>query len=260
MDDTPFVFLLGGHDLEMITIKQLLIANGFPDGKAIADQNLQWGAKLSDFQNRFNDSHTFVGIELSQDIAPPPRYINIDHHNEHSHKSSSLEQVVELLKSQLGINIEFSRNLQLIAANDSGYIPAMLQMGATPEEIADIRRRDREAQGVTEEDERLAIKSIRKNQKIKNGITIVKSLTSRFSTITDRLYPCNRLLIYTDNELTYYGECVNRLILAFAELIENGIAYSRGGQFFGVGYNKLPTDELMKVKNEMITILTDQTT
>ena len=254
MDNTPYVFLIGGHDLEMLTIKKLLMDNGFSEEKTIADLNLQWGAKLSDYQNLFNDSQTFVGIELTQDVAPPPHYINIDHHNQNSNKSSSLEQVAELL------GFELNHEQLLIAANDSGYIPAMLEMGATPKEVADIRRRDREAQGVTGEDEQLAEQSIRENITVENGITVVKSLTSKFSTITDRLYPCEQLLIYTDDELTYYGEYVNRLILTFAELIEKGIAYSRRGQFFGVGYNRLPTNELMKVKNEMITILTYQTT
>jgi hypothetical protein len=199
MDNLRLVFLLGGHDLEMLTIKKLLLDSGFSDVANVEDRNLQWGAKLSDYQNLFNDEHTFVGIELTQDIAPPPQYINIDHHNEHSHKSSSLEQVLELLKSHLGIDVEFTRDLQLVAANDQGYIPAMIEMGATPEEIADIRRRDREAQGVTEEDERLAEQSIRENKTVENGITVVKSLTSKFSTITDRLYPCEQLLIYTDD-------------------------------------------------------------
>lgn len=179
---------------------------------------------------------TFVGIELTQDVAPPPRYINIDHHNENSHKSSSLEQVIELLQSNFGLEIEFTRDLQLIAANDSGYIPAMLEMGATPEEVADIRNRDREAQGVTGEDEQLAEQSIRENLTIENSITVVKSLTSRFSTITDRLYPCSRILIYTNDELNYFGKGTSYLIQDFEEFVKTGKAYSGGtGEgFFGL--------------------------
>lgn len=263
MDDTPFVFLLGGHDLEMLMIKQLLIENGFSEGKNLADSNLQWGAKLSDYQALFNSSKTFVGIELTQDIDPPMHYINIDHHNEYSHKSSSLEQVMELLKSTLNIQIELTRELQLIAANDKGYIPAMLQMGATPEEIADIRRRDREAQGVTEEDESLAEQSIRENQTVFNGITVVKSLTSKFSTITDRLYPCEQLLIYTDDELSYFGVGTNQLIQAFDELIKERKAYSGGTSegFFGLtndgiaslGGVKTARNKVLEVLTEIIT-------
>lgn len=144
MDHHPYVFLLGGRDLEMITIKRMLIDSGFEEPESIADLNLQWGAKLSAYQNRFNDELTFVGIELSQNIVPPPHYINIDHHNENANKPSSIEQIADLL------GIELTREQQLIAANDKGFIPEMKAFGATREEIADIRRRDREAQGVTE--------------------------------------------------------------------------------------------------------------
>lgn len=252
-----YVFLLGGHDLEMQEIKSILDYNKL----AYFDNNLEWGAKLSDYRSLFNVSRTFIGIELTQDIDPPQHYIDIEHHNENSHKPSSLEQVIELLKSKLGLEIESTRDLQLIAANDKGYIPAMLQMGATPEEVTNIRHRDRKAQGVTKEDERLAEQSIRENCSNDGGITVVKSLTTRFSTITDRLYPCNRLLIYTDHELTYYGENVSRLILAFKDLIKQQKAYSGGSEngFFGIGFKSLPTNELMKAKNEMISILTHHT-
>ncbi len=230
MDHTPYVFLLGGHDLEMTTIKQLLIENGFDETESIADHNLQWGAKLSAYQNRFNDEQTFVGIELIQDIAPPPHYISIDHHNENSDKPSSLEQVAELLR------IELTREQQLIAANDKGFIMAMKAFGATSEEIAEIRRRDCEAQGVTEVDERLGKKSIKKNLKEKDGIITVKSLTSRFSTITDRLYPYKRLLIYTKDELSFYGEGTKLLIESFNKLIKEKKAYfgGTGDGYFGL--------------------------
>ena len=228
MNRPDYLFLIGGADLEMLTIKRLLTTNGFAEGKNMADHHLAWGAKLSDYQNLFNDAQTFVGIELTLDIAPPPHYIHIDHHNEDSNKSSSLEQVIELLQSDFGITIEYTRDLRLIAANDKGYIPAMLEMGATPEEIADIRQRDKDEQGVTAEDERLAEQSISQHKTIVKGITIVKSLTTRFATITDRLFPYSKLLIYTDHELTCYGEGVLRLSEVFAELSKNWEVYSRG--------------------------------
>lgn len=255
---TPFVFLLGGHDLEMLAIKQLLLDNGFSEEKNVADHNLQWGAKLSDYQNMFNDEQTFVGIELLLDIAPPSHYINIDHHNENSSKNSSLEQVIELLKNDPGLKIELTRDLQLIAANDKGYIPAMIRMGATTEEVADIRRRDREAQGVTEEDERLAEQSIKGNLIIDHGVKVVKSLTSKFSTITDRLYPCNRLLIYTDKELTIYGENVSILINKFAELSTNLTTYSGGGEhgYWGISGGNI-TKELINTIIKIVTMSKD---
>ena len=236
MTQPNYLFLIGGSDLEMLAIKQLLTANGFIEGLQIADHNLQWGAKLSDYQTLFNNTQTFVGIELIPDITPPLHYIEIDHHNTNSHKKSALEQIIELLENDLNLKIEFSRDLQLIAANDKGYIPGMFAMGATQEEVADIRHRDRNAQGVTEEDELLAMQSIRENCTYEGGLTVIKSLTTKFSAITDRMYPCEQLLIYTDHELNYYGEGVSKLIIAFDDLINQQKAYSGGGGngFFGI--------------------------
>jgi hypothetical protein len=125
MNQPNFLFLLGGADLEMVEIKRLLTAHALALGKSDTDAELRWGARLSNYQNLFNDTQTFVGIELVQDIAPPPHYINIDHHNENSDKSSSLEQVIELLENNLKSKIEFTRDRQLIAANDKGYKSAM---------------------------------------------------------------------------------------------------------------------------------------
>ena len=255
MDCPDFLFLIGGKDLEMEAITQLLTDNHLQ----VADCNLQWGAKLSSYQAIFNDYQTFVGIELVPDIAPPKHYIEIDHHNENSHKKSSLEQIIVLLEGDLNLKTDFVRDLQLIAANDSGYIPAMLNLCATPDEVSDIRHRDRKAQGVTPEDELLAEQSIRENLTIENGITIVKSLTQHFSAVTDRLYPCERLLIYTDNELNYYGKGVPKLTAAFHGLVLQQKAYSGGGAdgFFGIGNNNLTHNELLKVKDTIISILTD---
>lgn len=254
---SDLIFLLGGYDLEMLEIRNILHTHGLK----FLDKHLAWGAKLSDYRDEFDNMYTFVGIELIQDTEPPEHYIDINHHNEKVKKDSSLEQVIALLKSKLGIEIELTRELQLVAANDKGYIPALQQMGAKPNEIADIRRRDREAQGITTEDELLAEQSICENGTNVAGITIIKSLTSRFAAITDRLFPCSKLLIYTEQELTYYGEDVSLLIIANEDLIKQKKAYYGGGEngFFGIGFNNLPTRELIKTKNKILSILTNPT-
>ncbi len=119
-------FLLGGHDLEMAEIRNILETQGIP----YHDRDLGWNnAKLSAYADVLNDEEEFVGIELESDIAPPTRYKLIDHHNENSEKASSIEQVAEML------GIELSREQQLIAANDKGFIAAMKDIGATTEEI-----------------------------------------------------------------------------------------------------------------------------
>ena len=57
------LFLIGGYDLEMITIKKILIALGyenitetkdFSKVKCFADKKLYWGAKLSNYIDFFN--------------------------------------------------------------------------------------------------------------------------------------------------------------------------------------------------------------
>ncbi|MEI6051017.1 MAG: hypothetical protein WCS03_19180, partial [Bacteroidota bacterium] len=206
--------------------------------------------------NLFNNTQIFVGIELIPDITPPLNYIEIDHHNENSHKKSALEQIIELLENDLNLKIEFTRDLQLIAANDKGYIPGMITLGATPEEVAEIRRRDRKAQGATDEDELLAVQSINENCTYEGGITIIKSLTTKFSAITDRLYPCESLLIYTKHELNYYGKGVSKLIIAFDDLIKQQKAYSGGG---GNGFFGIKTESDIQISiNQLISILINE--
>jgi hypothetical protein len=152
------------------------------------------------------------------------------------------------------LNDQLTRKQELIAANDRGNIPAMIEMGATPDEIDEIRRRNREAQGVTAEDEWLAEASIRDQMRVVKGITVVRSNTSRFSAIYDRLYTCSKLLIYNDNELTYYGDGVPALIHAYQHLITQKKAYYGGGSngYFGISKNKFTTEGLNQLRQEII--------
>ena len=243
----PYLFLLGGHDLEMLTIKQLLQEHRLD----FVDRNLPWGAKLSHYQDLLTDVRTLVGIELTEDIAPPANYIRIDHHNELSHLSSSIEQLADLL------GITLSLHQQLVAANDKGYIPAMQALGARADQIQEIRRLDRKSQGVTEQDEALAETSIQTNLSVVGGVTVVKSLTPKFSPITDRLFGLhpNRLLVYTDTVLNYYGENVQVVTAYFAEFIQQKRAYAGGGEtgFFGfIGEN---ASEVTQVKEQIIAMV-----
>jgi len=139
-------FLLGGYDLEMVTIRQLLEEHNY----IFHDNHLAWGACLSAYKDILNNEEHFVGIELIEDIELPANYTGIDHHNENNDRPSAIEQVAELL------GIELSRYQQLVAANDRGYITAMKAAGASNQDIEEIRRKDRAAQGVTEMDELLA--------------------------------------------------------------------------------------------------------
>ncbi len=115
-------------------------------------------------------SKVFYGVELTEDIEPPKHYTLIDHHNENQDRGSSLEQIAKIF------GIELNRFQKLVAINDKSYIDGLKRFGATDVEIEYIRKLDREAQGVTEEDEYLATISIESSIKI-GDITVVKSLT-----------------------------------------------------------------------------------
>lgn len=220
------IFLLGGNDLEMTTIKNLLVNAG----EQFETHDLRWGnAKLSSYEKTLEEygnspDYQIYGIELNEDIPHPDNYVRIDHHNDFANKPSSLEQVAKLL------DLAMDRHMQLVAANDSRYIPGMIKLGASREEIDDIRRADRAAQGVSEdEDERLAEESLKSCKGDASNLYVVKSLTSKFSAICDRMYPYRRLLIYNDDVAEFYGEGVNDLTSLFKSELDAKKMYHGGG-------------------------------
>lgn len=220
------IFLLGGNDLEMTTIKNLLVNAG----EQFETHDLRWdNAKLSSYEKTLEEygnspDYQIYGVELNEDIPHPDNYVRIDHHNDFANKPSSLEQVATLL------GLAMDRHMQLVAANDSRYIPGMIKLGASREEIDDIRRADRAAQGVSEgDDERLAEESLKSCKGDTSNLYVVKSLTSKFSTICDRMYPYRRLLIYNDDVAEFYGEGVNDLTLLFKSELDAKKMYHGGG-------------------------------
>ncbi len=220
------IFLLGGNDLEMTTIKNLLVNAG----EQFETHDLRWNnAKLSSYEKTLEEygnspDYQIYGVELNEDIPHPDNYVRIDHHNDFANKPSSLEQVATLL------GLAMDRHMQLVAANDSRYIPGMIKLGASREEIDDIRRADRAAQGVSEgDDERLAEESLKSCKGDASNLYVVKSLTSKFSTICDRMYPYRRLLIYNDDVAEFYGEGVNDLTLLFKSELDAKKMYHGGG-------------------------------
>ena len=75
-------FLLGGYDLEMIEIRNLLEENNF----LFSDKNLSWGASVDNYSDVIlaHPLHHFVGVELAvrNPSLLPKYYIEIDHHND----------------------------------------------------------------------------------------------------------------------------------------------------------------------------------
>lgn len=236
-----YVFFLGGHDAEMQAIQSILRSENI----RFHDRNLRWdNAKLSAYQQELQhlDPDAIpVFVELNPDIPCPEHAIVIDHHGERAGRAqkTSLEQVADLLGREL------DRRQQLISANDRGHIRAMQEMGATAAEIADIRAMDRQAQGVTEQDEALAEESVQKHlEKIPDNGAMIQSLTNRSSPVVDRVFGWfNHLFILTPDGGLHYsgrGETIERLKARYQEKQSKdpSIEYWYGGDlpvcgFFG---------------------------
>ena len=161
------VFLLGGHDLEMMTIKSILENKGIH----VYDKGLAWNnaclsAYKAEIEEYNGDDCIIYGVELTNDLgdAAPKNYCVIDHHNELQNHPSSLEQVAEI------IGHELTDKEQLIAANDKGYYPAMkeiIDIKSSYSSMTEVRKKtlmdmirkeDRKAQRVTEDEENKAQK------------------------------------------------------------------------------------------------------
>lgn len=241
------VFLLGGHDLEMQEIARLL------DREKVLyfDRNLSWDnacveAYAVELQ-RYGDlpEVSIYGVELRESPGGVRcgNYVLIDHHNAYQRRKSSLQQTAEIL------GVELTHFQRLVAANDAGYIPAMQALGATEEEIGQIRRKDRAAQGVTPEDEELAEKAIGGCREVIGDLTVVRALSPRFSPICDRLWPYRKLLIYTDETFCYYGERKDRLVEEFKGGLSAGKMYHGGGDsgFIGVVQGSYTPEEVVEL-------------
>lgn len=176
-------FFLGGRDLEMSRIATVLTSNSIP----FFDKGLEWGAKASTYQTEIEAAlegdKKPVLIELENDLvdAIADRCTWIDHHGNRSSEPASILQVLGL------IGVAPTRRDQLIAANDSGYIPAMLAMGATQDEIDEIRREDRAAQGVTPEMEVEAVTAIESSLAF-GPVKCVYLQHSKWCCVSDRLF------------------------------------------------------------------------
>lgn len=225
------IFLLGGSDLEMLTVKDILDDCMIP----YVDKHLRWdNAALSQYKEEIllyggDLQYVIYGVELQEDIPVPSNYIRIDHHNDFCHKKSSLEQVATILHYTL------NRYQLLVAINDAEYIAGLTRAGATIDEIKEIRREDRKAQGVTEREERLAEKAINEQKKVFGTCIVVRAYSSSFSPICDRLYPYRHLLIYTNDELMYYGSNVKRLVQHYCDASQSKSFFYGGGTngYFG---------------------------
>lgn len=197
MADKPKqLFLLGGRDLEMITIKALLTKGSFtqitnPDQllaeRHFADFNLAWDtAHWEKYETLISEAHEhdyqIYGVELFEtpNYKKPDYCVLIDHHNGLPPRPSSMEQIAQ----KLDIDIS-TRHYQLVIHNDVGHIKGMRVMGALKKEVEEIRKLEWEALGLTEKDRETADKDWDAGQ-LKGGVKIVSTKMKSFIPICDK--------------------------------------------------------------------------
>lgn len=223
------VFFLGGTDAEMVEISKVLEFAG----AEVVNANLGWGAAASAYSTEIvavvAAGKTPVLIELVTDISLPDECILVDHHGERADEKASILQVLDLL------DLEPTRWQQLIAANDSAYIPGMIAIDATPEEIDTVRLADRSAQGITLEQEEVAEEAIAE-RKVYGRLTIIRLSHSKCATVTDRLFnQYDQLLILSDDgEANFYGD--GFLCQSLKEKFEGWNGGSGLGKIGGLAY------------------------
>lgn len=220
----------------MLTIARLLRAHNQP----VDDLKLGWGARASAYLDpicaALAQGRTPVTIELKPDLpmALQQRVRSIDHHGTLAGATAptALEQVFELLQLP---PLAWTRELQLVAANDRGYLPEMAALGATPEEMQHIRAADRAAQGVTEAEEIAARRAIDSRECV-GELTVLRLPHSRASVAADLMEPllggpgAKRLLVLSPNEVNFYadGASIDALDHAFGGGWKGGALPIRG--------------------------------
>ena len=192
-----------GNDLESETIKQILAEASI----LVIETQQSWGASFQNdptlvtrIKEAQEDGHKVYAVELGG-VAPEGVEL-IDHHGENASHPASLLQVIKLLGR------EPSRTEILIAANDVGWIPAMLEKGASLNEALKIRALDWKCQGITQKQVEEAEIAIEGRVRVGNTI-VVNSPHSKCAPITDMLYspsePQDILIISQDGEVNYFG-------------------------------------------------------
>ena len=213
MNMPPYVFLCGGHDLEMVTITELLHAH-VPEDQVI-DLGLSWGARASAYalhlERCVSQNQIPVLIELQVDVALPSTAIIIDHHQERAgaDRPTSLEQVFQLLQRPAS---QWTRWQTLVAANDRGYLPELARCGATRDEMLAIRAADRRCQGISAAEEASAVDAVNTRIELEGGrLTLVRLPHRHCSAVADRMEPVlggpgyQNLLVSTPKGTSFFG-------------------------------------------------------
>ena len=225
-------FFLGGYDLEMLTIRELIKAEGLP----YCDGKLDWSsATVVAYKEEIRATRlrgdTPVLVELridpknESDRELSDGAIIVDHHGPRAGESepTSLEQVFKLLELP---RERWTRWMDLVSANDRGHVPAMQLLGATTEEMVAIRAEDRRAQGVTPEEEAEAKRGVAERELLfDDTLAIVRISHQRSSAVADEIEPIlggpgpDNCIVVSPDEINVYavGALINALKQRFPE-------------------------------------------
>jgi len=211
-------FVVPNNDLEAIVIIRLL--KGLGENVMVTSQG--WGATWANLEQDIKDKISKLssdvkvyGIELQGDVLCDSCF-NIDHHrydnDDRSNDKSSLQQVADI------INLTLNDYEQFVSINDTAYIPGMLSLDIDVTEdrrkmlIDIVRLDDRQAQGITPDEESQAIEPLARKEILNDTTCIIRSPHSKCACYTDRLFGTkfNRILIVTngdgDVECNFYGD------------------------------------------------------
>lgn len=273
------VFVLGGEDAEMAVIRALLQMQGM----RYVQPRTEWGnhsysptdvgLEEKEVPHPMSSSlgggtmkvHTFTDGSRCERVAfvecnPGEGWLDrgmltvVDHHGELSSRPASIFQVYDLI-GRPQLSSATLRWVELIAANDSGFIPAMLAIGATAQEVARIRSFDRTCQGITPEQEAEAEQAI-ENREVDGRLTFVRMPHSKCATVTDRLHTAaggagyDQLLIVSgDGETNFFGD--GALCALLKEKFDgwnggNGLGQEGGNAYWGGYATQVEIEEFVR--------------
>ncbi len=236
------VWVVPNNDLEAVTIIELLKRKG----ERVIITNQQWGASWEGLEPEAKELLSKEAVVYGVELQGDSPYRDIDHHrygdDDRTNPKSSLEQVAEILEVDLSIREQF------IAANDRGYIPAMMQLGKelgmneeeTQKMIQEIRLEERRISRITPEQEEQAEKAIAGLGDLseKRKYIELDLPHSKTATVTDRLFGKydELLIISADGETNFFGstEIINMLNEKFPGGWSGG-ELDKGSGFWG-GY------------------------
>lgn len=252
-----FIVVTPINDAESVVIKEMLEKNKIEHYVTTQSWGASWAGLENEIVEKINsaisEGKTVYGVELKG--PAPVGCKNIDHHfyfgDDRTTKKSSLEQVAELLGIKKLTSFE-----QFVAANDVGHVSGMMKLGQKLHIpgaevlylVHQVRKMDRDAQGITEDEMALAKKAISSKTQIKSVI-VVNLPHSKATTVTDQMIGAyTRLLVITPTISVFFGD--GKTVLALKEYFSaKGVNCWAGGDLPNEGFFGSALADPEEIKN-----------